>query len=68
MKLPAMLRGCPSDPDTSTRALQPMRLCKASATDSRAGVSSARRGSDEDTCSQQSVPVNGVTARALGQE
>lgn len=59
MKLPAMLRGCPSDPDTSTRALQPVRLCKASATDGRAGVSSARRGSDEDTCSQQCALLTG---------
>lgn len=59
MKRPAVLRGRPGDPDTSTRALQPVRLCEASATDGRAGVSSARRGSDEDTCSQQCALLTG---------
>lgn len=56
MKLPTMLRGRPSDPDTSTRALQPVGLCKPQSQTGELGSALPAGAQSEDTCRQQLGP------------
>lgn len=56
MKLPAMLRGCPRDPDTSTRALLPVGLCKPQPQMGELGSALPAGAQSEDTGSQQLGP------------